>query len=367
MKIYCNRSELNKALNNVSHSVPTRTTSNILEGILINADNGKMTLTATDTNITIETSLNIQCEGKGEFVVPARLFSAIVSKLTEEEMLLEYSEESNKLNIKSAGSSSEIICFKGDEYPKIKLNEGNDVIYLSKEDFKTLVKKTAFSASTDDFNLILTGVLLEIKDGYMRMVGVDPFRIASYKIEIKESKDLSVIIPAKLVTETTKIMETEGEDQLSLEIIDNKVVLHFDNNKVTINTYSGKFIDFERLLSKTGDINVRIKRDELLRSTERASLLASVQNNNLIRFNIKKEEVCITSLNEEGNIEEKIEIINDGEDLNIGINSKYLKDALGVIEEEEIIINFKDSISPLIIKPLKGDKYNYLILPIRMN
>ena len=367
MKIYCSRNDLNKALNNVSHSVPVRNTSNILEGILINVEGSKMKLTATDTNITIETFIEVQSDAACEFVVPAKLFSAIVNKLPDEDIMLDYSEESKKLNIKCAGSSSELICFRGDEYPKIKLNEGNNVIYLSKEDIKTLIRKTAFSASTDDINLILTGVLLEIKDGYMRMVGVDPFRIASYKIEIKENKDVSVIIPAKLINETAKIMDAEGNDSLSFEIIDNKVVMQFDNNKVTINTFSGKFIDFERLLGRTGEINIRVKRDDLLKSTERASLLASVQNNNLIRFNIKNDVMYITSLNEEGNIEEKVDIINDGEDLNIGINSKYLKDALSVIEDEEIKINFKDSVSPCIISPLKGDKYNYLILPIRMN
>lgn len=367
MKIYCSRSELNKALNNVSHSVPVRTTSNILEGILINVDNNKMKLTATDTNITIETVINVQSDESFEFVVPAKLFSAIVNKLPDEDIMMDFNDESKKLNIKCAGSTSEIICFRGDEYPKIKLNEGQNVIYLSKEDIKTLIRKTAFSASTDDINLILTGVLLEIKDGFMRMVGVDPFRIASYKIEVNESQNVRVIIPAKLINETAKIMDADGDDKLSFEIIDNKVVMAFDNNKVTINTFSGKFIDFERLLNKVGNINVRVKRDDLLKSTERASLLASVQNNNLIRFNIRNDVMLITSLNEEGNIEEKVEIINDGEDLNIGINSRYLKDALSVIEEEEIMINFKDSISPCIISPLKGDKYNYLILPIRLN
>ena len=367
MKIYCSRSELNKALNNVSHSVPVRTTSNILEGILVNVDNNKMKLTATDTNITIETVINVQSDESFDFVVPAKLFSAIINKLPDEDIMMDFNNESKKLNIKCAGSNSEIICFRGDEYPKIKLNEGQNVIYLSKEDIKTLIRKTAFAASTDDINLILTGVLLEIKDGFMRMVGVDPFRIASYKIEVKENQDVRVIIPAKLINETAKIMDAEGEDKLSFEIIDNKVVMAFDNNKVTINTFSGKFIDFERLLNKTGEINIRVKRDDLLKSTERASLLASVQNNNLIRFNIQKDVMLITSLNEEGNIEEKVEIINDGEDLNIGINSRYLKDALSVIDEEEIMINFKDSVSPCIISPLKGDKYNYLILPIRMN
>ena len=367
MKIYCSRSELNKALNNVSHSVPVRTTSSILEGILFNVENNKMKLTATDTNITIETVINVQSDESFEFVVPAKLFSAIINKLPDEEIMMDFNNESNKLNIKCAGSSSELICFRGDEYPKIKLNEGQNVIYLSKEDIKTLIRKTAFSASTDDINLILTGVLLEIKDGFMRMVGVDPFRIASYKIDVNESQDVRVIIPAKLINETAKIMDAEGDDRLSFEIIDNKVVMAFDNNKVTINTFSGKFIDFERLLSRVGEINVRVKRDDLLKSTERATLLATVQNNNLIRFNIKKDVMLITSLNEEGNIEEKVEIINDGEELNIGINSRYLKDALSVIDEEEIMINFKDSVSPCIISPLKGDKYNYLILPIRMN
>ena len=367
MKIICSRTELNKALNNVSHSVPVRTTSNILEGILINAEGNKMKLTSTDTNMTTETVINVNSEGACEFVVPAKLFSAIISKLPEDDMMIDYDAEKSKINIKCAGSNSEIICFRGDEYPKIKLNEGENVIYLSKEDIKKLIKKTAFSASTDEFNRIITGVLLEIKDGSMKMVGVDPYRIATYKIEVDNNADVSVIIPAKLIIEVAKFIDDDGEDKMSFEIVDNKVILKFDNNKVILNTYSGKFIDYERILNKEGNINVRVKRNDLLRSTERASLLASVQNNNLIRFNIQKDVIYINSLNEEGNIEEKVEIINDGEDLNIGINSRYLKDALSVIDDEEVMINFKDSVSPAIIKPLKGDKYTYLILPIRMN
>ena len=367
MKIYCNRTELNKALANVSHSVPVRSTSNILEGILIEADNNIMKLTSTDTNITIESSINVQCSEKCEFVVPAKLFTAIVNKLPEEDMMIDFNSESVKISIRCGGSNSELICFRADEFPRIKLTEGEHVIYLSKEDVKKLIRKTAFSASTDDFNGILTGVLLEIKEGKMKMVGVDPYRIATYKIDVENDNKISVVIPAKLINETAKIISDDGEDKMSFEITGNKVILKFDNNKVIINTFSGKFIDYERILNKTGNINVRVKRVDLLKSTERASLLASVQNNNLIRFNIDKDLIIIKSLNEEGNIEEKVEIINDGESLNIGLNSKYLKDALSVIEDEEIIMNFKDSVSPCVIKPLKGDKYTYLILPIRMN
>lgn len=367
MKIYCSKSELNKSLNNVSHSVPTRTTSSILEGILVEVKDGEMKLTATDTTITIESVIKADCNEKGAFVVPAKLFSSIIAKLPEDEVMIDYDESGNKINIKCGGSNSEIVCFQADEFPKIKLNEGENRIILSKENVKKIIRKTAFSASTDDFNGILTGVLLEIKEGIMKMVAVDPFRIASYKVEIDNDSEVSVIIPAKLASDVAKIISDDGEDVISLEIVDKKVIFIFDNNKVVINTFSGKYIDYERILKKEGSITVRVQRDALLKSIDRASLLTSVQNNNLIKFSIEDDIIVLKSLSEEGNIEEKVEIIKEGDDLLIGLNSKYLKDVLSVIEDEEVMINFKDQVSPCIIKPLKGDKYVYLVLPIRIN
>jgi DNA polymerase-3 subunit beta len=367
MKIYCNRSELNRAINNVSHSLPSKSTSPILEGILVQVRDNTMKLTTTDTNITITSMIDVSCNDSFDFVVPAKLFSAIIGKLYEDEMILDYDDISVKLSIRSAGSNSEIICFSADEFPILKLDEGINEIILDKDDVKNLIRKTAFSASADDINGILTGVLLEIKDGKMKMVGVDPYRIASYQIDVDERLDLSVVIPAKLINEAAKIINDEGDSRLILEVSSNKVILKFDNNKVVINTYSGKFIDYERILKKEGNTNVRVKRQDLIRSSERASILASAQNNNLIRFNVERDIISIKSLNEKGNIEEKVEIINDGDTLSIGMNSKYLKDALSVIDDEEILLNFKDSVTPCIIKPLKGDRYSYLILPIRMN
>lgn len=367
MKIYCNRTDLNRALSNVSHSVPVRTTSNILEGILVQVAGNVMRLTATDTNITIESRIDVECNDSCEFVVPAKLFTSIINKLSVDDVMIDYNPDSVKINVRCGGSNSEIICFRSDEFPKIRLNEGERAIILSKEDIKKLIRRTAFSASTDEFNGILQGVLLEIRDGQMKMVGVDPYRIASYKIDVDIDLEMSVVIPAKLINEASKIISDEGEDRMSFEIVDNKVIMKFDNNKVIMNTFSGKFIDYERILNKEGNIEVRVKRNDLLRSTERASLLTTSQSNNLIRFNIEEEMILIKSLNETGNIEEKVEIIKEGENLNIGLNSRYLKDALSVIEDEEVLLNFRDSISPCIIKPLKGDRYRYLILPIRMS
>ena len=368
MKIYCSRNDLNKALNNVSHAVPVRTTSPILEGILFEVNNNVIRLCATDTTMIIESCLNADNSEDCSFVVPAKLFTSIISKLPEDELMLEYDNSKNKLSIKCGGSTSEIVCFKSDEFPRVKIDEGNNVIRISKESMKKLIRKTSFSASTDDFNGILTGVLLEIKDGNMKMVAVDPFRIATYNVALDSTKDdVNVVIPAKLANDVAKIISDDSDDTMTLEVIDKKIVLNFDNNKVVINTFSGKYIDYERILNKEGEINIRIKREDLLKSIDRASLLTSVQNNNLIKFEIEDDIITINSLSDEGNIEEKIEIIKEGDNLLIGLNSKYLKDILSVIEDEEIMMNFKDQVSPCIIKPLKGETYKYLVLPIRIN
>lgn len=367
MKVFCNRSDLNRALNNVGHAVPTRTTSNILEGILFEAYGEVLKLTATDTTITIESVIPADVEDSASFVLPAKLLTSIVSKLPEEEVMLDINEEQMKVNLVSGTSSTELVSFSADEFPKFMLSGGHNSVNIRKEDIKKLIRKTAFSASTDDFNGVLTGVLLEMADGNMKMVAVDPFRIATFNVDVDNSSSISVIIPAKLATDVSRIIADDGEEYMTIEIVDNKVVMIFDNNQVTVNTFNGKFIDYNRILGREGQINIRVKRQELLKSIDRASLLSSVKNNNLIKFTIKDSNINITSLSEEGRIDENVEIIKEGDDLVIGMNAKYLKDALSAIDDEEILINMKDQVSPCIIKPLKGDRYIYLVLPIRIN
>lgn len=366
MRIFCNRSDLNKALNNVNHSIPTRTTSAILEGVLFEAFEESLKLTATDTTITIESTITSDCESNASFVIPAKILTSIVSKLPDEEVMIEYNDN-NKVNIISGSSNTELVCFSSDEFPKIKLHEDVNTITLKKEDVKKLIRKTAFSASADEFNGILTGVLLDITNRKMKMVAVDPFRIATYNVEVENDQSINVVIPAKLALDVSKIISDDGDDLMTLEIVDNKVVMKFDNNKVIINTFNGKYIDYNRILNKEGEINLRVKRQELLKSIDRASLLSSVKNNNLIKFTITDTNINISSLSEEGRIDENIEVIKEGEDIVIGMNAKYLKDALSAIDDEEILINMRDQVSPCIIKPLKGSVYTYLVLPIRIN
>lgn len=367
MKFYCSKTALTNALNNVSHALPARTTNKILEGILVEIRDGQMTFTATDTNITIYTWMGIDLGENVSFVVPAKKFISIAAKLPEDEVILDYNEEKNKLSIKSGKSLSHLVTFPADEYPKVMVNKSDSPVILDKENFRRMIRKTAFAASADEMNGVLTGVFLEIKETKIRMVAIDTFRLAVYDDPVETDHEVSVIIPARLLNEASKIIPDEGDEKLKLDITDNKVVMSFDNNMVVINTINGNYINYERIIRKDGNIKVRVKREDLLNSIDRASLMTTVQTNNLIKWNISDSSLEMSSLSDEGNIDESVEIIKEGEDLEIGFNYKYIMDILKVIDDEEVYLHFKDSLSPCIITPLQGEKYLYLVLPVRIS
>lgn len=368
MNIYCEKNELLKSINNVSHAVPVRSTSKILEGILIEVKEGEMFLTATDTTITVESSIKVKGSEETSFVIPSKIFGSIIGKLPNDEVMLEYDEEKSKLKIKCAGTKADIFCYSPDEFPKIKLNDENsEKIKVEKSIAKSLIRKTAFSASPGEMNGILTGVLIEIDSGKLKMVAVDTFRMAIASSEINEEKRVSVVVPGRLISEVSKIINDEKESPMTIEIIENKAVFIFDNNRIILNTQNGKYIDYKKISNRESSIKIRAEREKLINSIDRASILSLSQNNNLIKFKVTDELIEITSLSESGNIEEKIDVIKEGNDVEIGFNSKFMMDALKAIEDEEIIMEMKDNVSPCIITPVEGDKYLYMILPVRIN
>jgi DNA polymerase-3 subunit beta len=366
MKFFCRKSDLNKALGSVSHSVPARSTTKILEGILVEITGGIMSLTASDTSMTIVSTIAADSDEDVSFVVIAKIFSSYVSKLPEEEVMFDYDAAKKNLKIRSGGSDLELVCYDADEYPKISVGEGQKII-LSKNTVKNLIRKTAFSASTNELNGVLTGVLVQLKDRKLRMVAVDSFRMAIYDAAVDVDDDVSVIIPANMLLEVSKMISDDGEDtDFVMEILEKKIVFYFDNNKVIVNTLAGKFLDYTRIISGEKDIHIRFKTRELMNSVDRAMLMTNAADNNLIKLTVTDDLIDITSLSEQGTIDEKVEVIKEGDDLSIGFNGKYLMDILKVIDDEEVMMYIKDNVSPCIIRPLSGDTYLYLVLPVRL-
>jgi len=368
MKFSCNQQTLTKALNIVSKAVTIRTTIPILKGILLNVDdNGVLTMSASDLDLSIEKKIKVDNSTSGSIVVLSKLFGDIIRKLPDETITIE--ENDGKVNIKCSNSEFNIIGLSADEFPNINPNEENEEkILFNKELLKDMIKKTAFSASIDENKGVITGVLIEMEENFLNMIAVDGFRMAITKEAMKNKEREDIIISAKILNEISRIISESEDSNEDIELLlnDKKAVFSMEDTKVILRLLEGKFMDYKRILPSESSCKVILNKNDFMSSVERASLLAKVGKNNLVKLDIKDNIIEITSKSDEGNVKENVIVSKEGDDVVIGFNSKYLIDALKVIDDENIVILFNNSVSPCLIKPVSGDSFEYLILPVRL-
>ncbi len=186
--------------------------------------------------------------------------------------------------------------------------------------------------------------------------------------KLKNEKRENILIPAASLSEILKILlETEEENDVEMIVGKKRINIILKDTKISVSLIDGEFIKYKDILPKEYKTRVLINRNDFLVGIERASLLAKEGKNNLIRCNIKGNLMNITSRSEEGSVKEDIIIEKEGEDLEIGFNSKYIYEAVKAINDEEIALELNSNVSPCIIKPIKGDNYEYLVLPVRIS
>ena len=350
MKFTCSQLTLTRALNTVSKAVSNKTTIPVLRGILIQAKDNKLTLTASDLDISIIREMPAEIEEEGSAVVPSKLFGDIVRKLPNEEIVIE-DTAAGSLNMSTSSSDFSVVTMPVDQFPKIGDSiEDKAVVRIEANMFREMIRKTSFAASMEEAKGTLVGILTELTPDTIEMVALDGF-----------------IVAAKIMNELSKITSDEIEAAtVRISLGDKSAVVNVGSTEIILRIMEGEFIRYRDIIPKDSQIKVVISRSLLLESIERASLLAKEGKNNLIKFSIRDSMITITSRSEEGNVKEEIGIDKEGDDLDIGFNSKYVIDVLKAIDDEEIMMNFKNSISPCVISPVEGREFEYLVLPVRI-
>ena len=368
MKFNCSQQSLARALNTVSKAVSTRTTLPVLKGILLEAkSDGTLVLTASDLEISIRKKINAEVEEEGSVVVLSKFFGDMIRKLPNEEIYIEETED-KKILIRTSSSESTGICLPVEEFPKIgKKEDGSSELIFNKELFKRMVKKTSFAAAIDEAKGILVGILTEMEDNLVNMVALDGFRLAVAREKMTCALKKNFIISAKIMNEISKIViDDESDDDINIFLGEKKAAFNIGSTEVILQLMEGEYIKYRDIMPKDNPVSVKIGRDILLESIERASILAKEGKNNLIKMVIVDDLLTVTSRSEEGNVKEEIVMEKTGDNLEIGFNSKYVMDVLKAIDDEEIVMEFKTGISPCVVRPVSGDAYEYLILPVRI-
>lgn len=366
MKIKINQNELNKSITIVQKAVSARTPLPILSGILIEAKNNMLILTATDLDLGIKTYSPCEIEEEGSIVVQAKLIGDFIRKLPSNSYVNIETMENNNMEIKCLNSEINILGNSASEYPDNTFdNEGNS-FKIKSESLRNLIKYTYFAAAQENIKPIFTGCLIEIKNNLCTFVALDGYRMAVKKEPIEYSGDVSAVVPSKTLLEILRIIE-ENKENTEIIVSESHISFKLENTIIISNLLDGKFIDYEGIIKDNFVTVVKAEPTDIRDSVERASLLAKDDKNNLIILDIKDNNMQINSASEYGNVEENVHVEKEGEDLRIGFNSKYLLDFLKVIDNEKIVLNLIGKNNPCFINEEGKQDYIYMVLPVRIS
>ena len=365
MKLICEGLDLSDAVLKVLRATAVRTTNPILEGIKLHASEDTLTLSATDLEISIEKTISADVKIPGDVVVPGKFFADFVKKLSNEQIELTLTNQ-NTLKIKYTDSEGYLQCLSAEEFPIIKDLANPETITIGSEDLKQLIDKTIFSVAIDDARPILKGCLFEIENNQITAVALDGYRLAMVKTDVTSTASkLNCIVPARSLSEISKLISTNNET-IDILISNNHLLINDGSVKIITRLLEGEFINYRQVIPTSTTTTIIVNKAQLEDGLDRASLLARMDKNNLVKFDIRDKVLTLTSASNIGNVTENITISLEGKDLAIAFNARYLSDCMHTINDEFIKINFTSQIAPCTICSAEEDKYLYLILPVRI-
>ena len=369
MKFICEREKLLKAINSVVRGVASKTTMPILEGILIQTNDNEIKLTTYDLEIGIEYVIESEVEEQGNTVVNAIMFSEIIRKLPDTQISIVLNEN-NLLVIECEGSLYKLATMNPEEFPELpKINIENS-IQLDQRTLKSMVRKSIFAVSIEENRPIFTGCLFEINENKLNVVAVDGFRLAwtSNFLENK-STNFKAVIPGKTLNEVNKIL-SDSYDYIKIGVSKNQALFEMENCKIVTRLLDGEFLNYKSVIPQNWETRIRVNKKDIQECFERISLIsasiAEKEKKYPVKVKIEVGKVTISCTNQTGDAKEELYIETEGKELEAGFNPKYFLDALKVIDDEEIFIDFGTNISPCVIRPIENEDYSYMILPIRM-
>ncbi len=376
MKLTIRKDALNESIGHVSKAISSRTAIPILSGIKIEAGHDGVTLTASDTDISIqcfiplesEDEVNIQLQRPGSVVLPAKFFSEIVRKLPSDDVELEV-YDLFRTTIRSGSAEIEIVGLDPEEYPILPKLDESKIFTMNGSALKNMIRQSVFAVSLNESTPVLTGVLWNLIDGVLKFVATDRHRLASTELPLDSNPDLRlehIVIAGKTLNELSKVLP----DGALVDIVatDNQMLFKMDSILFYSRILDGTYPDTSKIISTNYKTELVVRTKSLTDAIDRAYLLSREEKTNIVKLiTIDDGRIEVSSSSSElGKVTEQLDTkMLQGDELKISFNSKYMLDALKVIDSEYIHIGFTGVMSPIIIRPEDEQNMLHLILPYR--
>ena len=362
MNLIINQENLSKALNIVSRIASAKTSLPILNNILLKAENNLLTLSSTNLELSIIETIPVKIKTEGIITVPAKILADFIHQLPKTDITLDFNDM--KLKISAGNYKSIINTTPPDEFPILPKLKENIKFNINSELFKEAASQTIIVAGNDNTRPILTGLYLHTYEGNLYITATDGYRLAERKI-IKQDGEIDSIIPSTTINDVLRVINEETGN-IEVKINEEQISFQIANTTITSRLIDGKFINYRELIPKKTENSVILDRSEFLRVIKIAELFARESAGSIIiKTDSKKQLLKINSITSEvGENTAEIEGEVTG-DNTITLNSKYLIDALNVINSEKVKFNFSGKLAPSLITAEGNLDYKHIIMPVK--
>ena len=377
MKFTIKRNAFIKKLTDVQRAISSKTAIEILTGLKITATENSITLTGSDSDISIENEISpddsnyeLLIDEPGSIVLPARFFSEIIKRLPESTFTIEVNEHF-QATITSGQTEYQVNGVDADNYPHLPEIDTNEQLTIPADIMKQVINQTVIAVSTQESRPLLTGVHLTIKNGELHAVATDSHRLSQRKVKLSgaEEIDYDIIVPGRSLVELSRMI-ADSTGSLEIQIAENQILFNFDNTAFYSRLLEGMYPDTDRLIPQSSETEIELNAVSLLHAIERASLLSHEGRNNVVKLSLNSEnQTAVLSSNspEVGNIEEELQFDKlTGNDIEISFNPDYMKAALQAFGQAEVKLSLTLPLRPFTLMPTEdSEDFIQLITPVR--
>jgi len=365
MKLSTEREALLKPLQAVIGVVERRQTMPILANVLLSVKGGQLSITATDLEVELVATMDIEVETPGEVTVPGRKLLDICRALPEGARV-SLSQSGERVTVRSGRSRFTLATLPAAEFPSVDEVAADKSIEIPQSVLAKLLDKTHFSMAQQDVRYYLNGLLIETSGEHLRAVATDGHRLALCQSKVEGSKlpDKQVIVPRKGVLELQRLLGEEGSVELALGA--NHIRLQLDGIRFTSKLIDGRFPEYERVIPKNPKNLLTTDKETLRGALQRTAILSNEKYRG-IRLMLRKTGLLLQAHNpEQEEAEEEFEVNYEGEDLEIGFNVNYLQDALGAVDSDDVVLGFVDATSSCLMQEPGNEDCKYVVMPMRL-
>lgn len=369
MRVSVLQENLKQGLLSVGKAVGISNAIPVLKNVLLQTDKGCLKISATNLEIGIASWIGAKVDGEGEITVPAKIFTDLINSLPPERVDLSLDVEHQILNVRCGNFNNNIRGIEADEFPVLMEFVDSPDIVIRGESLKKAINNTTFATAVEESRPVLTGVNFILNGDTLKLVGTDGFRLSVFSVDVEENTlpdPVNLVIPAKGLSDLARIIK--GDNNVEIKVLENKVLFKVEDINFISQLLEGSYPDITSIIPNSHDTVTTVQKNELIQSIQVSHVFVK-NGTSMVRLSANTETGMLTlkSLTQEiGESESRLQVIIDGGNTEIAVNSRYFLQAIQSFDSDMVNIKTTNRRNPLV---LSGDNTDYLhvIMPMHYN